>query len=116
MQISIVAGGFTLTGAIRSVVDRRMRFALGRFSGRIEHVRIALGDENGPKGGLDKTSRVRVGLCGLREVLVEQIDSDIYAAIDRAADRVGRIIARRLDRAFTVERALPTSEPPTEEL
>ena len=113
MQIEIVGRGFTLTEGIRAHVDRRMRFALGRLSGRVAHVRVTLGDENGPKGGRDKTCRVKVGLSGLQDVIVEQADLDLYAAIDRAADRVGRTVARRLDRALLL--ALPRSGTPTEE-
>lgn len=115
MQVHIVGQGFTLTDAIRAHVDRRMRFALGRFSGRVARVRIVLGNQSVSTGALNKICTVRVGLSGLPEILVEQIDSDIYAAIDRAADRVGRTVARRLDRALEVARGLASPEPPTEE-
>ena len=104
METHIVGREFTLTGAIRAHVRRRLGFALGRFSDRIQVVRVMLGDENGPKGGLDKTCRVRVDVRGQGEVIVEQVDSNAYAAIDRAADRVGRTVARQLDRVRTFER------------
>lgn len=109
METHIAGREFTLTGAIRVHVHRRLGFALGRFSDRIQVVRVMLGDENGPKGGLDKTCRIRVNLRGQNEIVVEQVDSDVYAAIDRAADRVGRTVARQLDRstAFAPSSAEP---------
>ncbi len=114
METHIVGREFTLTGAMRAHVHRRLGFALGRFSDRIQRVRVVLGDENGPKGGLDKTCRVRVDLRGLGEVIVEQADSDVYAAIDRAADRVGRTVARQIDRAHTAGRGAWAPVRPTE--
>ena len=43
-------------------VERRLRFALTRFSGRIGRVNVFLTDQNGPRGGIDKTCRIVVRL------------------------------------------------------
>ena len=103
MQVHIIGHGFTMTDVIRDHAARRVRFALGRFSGRVTHVRVVLGDENRPTGGLDKTCHVTVRLKDLPEFFAGQIDSDISVAIDRAVDRIDRTVARRLDPAFRVE-------------
>ncbi len=62
---------------------------------------MKLSDENGPRGGEDKRCRVRVGVDGPQDVVVEDVESDLYIAIDRAADRAGRVVARRLERQRT---------------
>ena len=51
MQLEVSANGVDLTEAIRGYVERRIRFALGSFAGRVERVYVRLADENGPKGG-----------------------------------------------------------------
>jgi ribosome-associated translation inhibitor RaiA len=97
MQIDIRTR-FSLSDAIRSTVERRLAFALGRFGGRIAGVTVWLGDVNGPRGGVDKTCQVQVALASGNRLLVEDADADLYAAIARAADRVGRAVARDLAR------------------
>jgi ribosome-associated translation inhibitor RaiA len=53
---------------------------------------------NGPKGGADKACRMDVTLTPGGTVRVEDVDPDLYVAIDRAAHRVNRSVARRLER------------------
>ncbi len=101
MHLEFSAKGLKLTDTARGHVERRIRLALGRILVRVERVHVRLVDVNGPKGGVDKTCRIRVHLFGLPTVVVEQADADLHAAIDRAADRVGRTVARKLKQALT---------------
>lgn len=96
MQIDIQARGFKLTEALRAQAERRVRFALGSASVRVHSVVIRLSDENGPRGGVDKRCTIRAALPGVPPVVIEQQEADLYIAIDRAADRAGRAVARRL--------------------
>ena len=66
--------------------------------GQIKCVVVRLSDTNGPRGGNDKCCRIQVVVPGHSDVLVEDTESDLYTAIDRATDRVSRTVARRLDR------------------
>ena len=59
---------------------------------------MRLSDINGPRNGPDKSCRLQVSLVGLPDVVVDDIESDLYVAIDRAANRAGRTIRRRLTR------------------
>ena len=104
MQIDIKARGFRLTEGLRNQAERRVRFALGATSGRVRSVVMRLADENGPRGGLDKRCTIRANLPGAPPVIIEQQEADLYVAIDRAADRVGRAVSRRLERAFASRR------------
>ena len=100
MQISIQARGFKLTESMYTYCDRRLRFALGSAVGDVHSVMIRLADQNGPRGGVDKRCAVRVTLRDAPLVIILQEDADLYVAIDRAADRAARAVARRLDRVW----------------
>jgi putative sigma-54 modulation protein len=119
MQIDIQARGFRLTEGLRTQAERRVRFALGSTSGRVRSVVMRLADQNGPRGGLDKCCTIRANLPGGPPVIIEQQETDLYVAIDRAADRVARAVARRLEKASAGRRyALSAADirPDTESL
>jgi ribosomal subunit interface protein len=98
MRLSVRTLGMEATDAIRDHVERRVRFAVGRFGHRLEEVSVRLGDANGPRGGTDKTCRVVATLGGTGQVVVEDADADLYVAVDRATNRLGRAVARAVER------------------
>lgn len=98
MQINIQARGFELTDDLREHIERRLQFALGWANDHLRQVSVHLSDENGPRGGKDKRCRIQIGFPGAPSVVIEDTEADVYVAIDRAADRTGRSVARRLER------------------
>ena len=104
MQIDIEARDFPLTEALRSHAERRLRFALTCCGEHIRRVAMRLSDVNGPRGGADKRCRLQVVLAGLPDVVVEDTEADLYVAIDRATDRAGRTLVRKIDRRQTLLR------------
>ena len=56
-------------------------------------------NENGPRGGIDKFRRIRVYLLDAPVAVVEDVGSDLYAAIDHATDRVARAAVKHLGRS-----------------
>jgi len=98
MQINIQARNFSLTDALRSHAERRLRFALTCCDDHIQRVVMRLSDINGPRGGADKRCHLQVVLAGLPDVVIEDTEADLYVAIDRATDRAGRTVERRLAR------------------
>ncbi len=102
MQIDIQSRGFTLTDALLSYSQRRILFALTYCSGHINRVVIRLSDINGPRGGADKRCHVQIMLAGIPDVVVEDTEVDLYAAIDRAVDRARRTVVRKVDRQLTL--------------
>ena len=98
MQLDIQARNFSLTNALRGHVERRLGFALSTRNDHILRVLVRLSDINGPRGGADKCCHIQVVLPHLPDVVIEDIEEDLYAAIDRAADRAGRTVGRRLAR------------------
>ena len=98
MQIDIQALNFPLTKALRAHIERRLGFALSSRNNHIQRVKVRLSDINGPRGGEDKCCHIQVMLTQLSDVVIEDTEVDLYAAIDRASDRAGRTVARRLAR------------------
>lgn len=81
--------------AVAERARRRVQFALDRFRSRVRAVRVRLTDINGPRGGVDKQCVVAVQLQHpSRLMLIEHIAADFGEAVDRAADRAGRSVAR----------------------
>ena len=98
MNVDVHSQGFPLTSALADHAMRRLRFVLTRHSDRIQRVVVRLGDENGPRGGVDKFCRIQVHLLDAPVAAIEDIGADLYAVIDRAADRVGRVVVKHIDR------------------
>lgn len=98
MIVDIHGQGFTVTPALAEHVRRRLGFVLTRHSDRIRRVAVRVGDENGPRGGVDKYCRIQVHLIDAPVAVIEDVGAELYAAIDRAADRVGRVVVKHLDR------------------
>jgi putative sigma-54 modulation protein len=99
MQIVIQARGFALTTGLREHIERRIRFALDWAKCHVRKVHVRLSDLNGPRGGEDKRCHIQVAIPGGENVVIEDTEADLYIAIDRAADRAGRTLARRVERS-----------------
>ena len=98
MHIAIHARNFDLTDALGSYTERRLLFAFTSADNYVRRIVVRLSDINGPKGGDDKRCHIQVVLAGLPDVVVEDIEADLYFAIDRAADRAARTVMRKISR------------------
>jgi ribosome-associated translation inhibitor RaiA len=107
MHIDIQSRGFRLTQGLRDYTERRLRFAFGATQAGLERIAIRLTDVNGPRGGEDKRCRIQVSIRGASAVSIEDTESDLYVAIERAVDRAGRTVARRLARLRQDRRIVP---------
>ena len=98
MRIDIRSNGLALTEAARGYAARRLRYALARAVEQVQRVAVHLGEVDGPRGGTDRRCRVRVTLKSGADVVIDDVESDLYAVIDRAASRAGRCVARSVSR------------------
>jgi len=111
MHLDIRGGRVSGCEDERLQVERRLLFALGRFAQHLGRVQVWLGDENGPRSGVDRTCRIVACVRGVGQVVIEDADAVLPAAVARAAERAGRAVARALER----ERRLRSEvEVPTE--
>ena len=104
MNIHIETHHFSLTDGMRSHAERRVLFALASFDDHIQQVVMRLSDINGPRKGADKRCHLQILLNGLPNVVIEDIETNLYVAINRATDRAGLTVIRRINRQQTLLR------------
>ena len=106
MNIDIQARGFTLTEALKDYIERRINFTLSSRFNQVNRISVRLLDINGPRGGVDMCCRIHINLPRLKDIVIEDIEHDLYVAIDRATDRASRTTHRRLARQFYKNRKI----------
>ncbi len=98
MKINIQARGFEVADSLREHTERHLRFALGWADDHLRQVSVRLSSQSGPRAGKNQRCLIQIDFPGAQDVVIEDIEDDIYVAIDRAADRAGRSVARQLER------------------
>lgn len=101
MRVAIQTNGFAVTTSLRLFTEDRIATALGWARQHVRKLAVTLSDINGPRGGLDKKCKIKIRLGGRREIVVQDLDSDLYAAITRAVSRADRIVVREVERMRT---------------
>lgn len=99
MELNLRALHLPVPQPLEEHVRSRLDFALGHFSGQIRRVDVRLADLNGPRGGVDKRCRVSVALQHGGELVAESTDERLASAVDQAAHRMARRLAKHFDRA-----------------
>lgn len=92
LSLRIRGRSVEVTEVMRDHVARQLGFALGPFRPRIEQVSVQFSDV-----GAEHRCQIDVKLRR-RHVRAEDSDTAVFAAIDRAAHRASRSIARALER------------------
>lgn len=98
MRLELRGQRIKLTDALCTHVERRLQYALGQFGPYLLQGTVLLADLNDSHGGNVKQCRIAVALQQSGHLHVEEVGSDLYTAIDRAADRIGFVVARDLER------------------
>jgi putative sigma-54 modulation protein len=98
MQIQIYSNDFDVTDGLREHVSKRLAYALNHGRDMISRIVVRLDDVNGPKGGVDKCCSIELRLRGRSCITIDDTQADLYIAIDRAAERTGRTLDRRIAR------------------
>ena len=92
MRIDIRGHKLALSARLREHAERRIGFALGRFAPRIARVVVRFSE-----AGADKRCQIDVSLRS-QSLPAEDVHSDAFAAVDNAASRLARLIARIIER------------------
>ncbi len=98
MQLQIHTHPFSLTDSLREYIELRLKSALGWSQQEIHRVHLRLLDINGPKGGADMRCQIALSLQGRKNLIIEDTQSNLYAAIDNAFARASNSLARQLAR------------------
>jgi putative sigma-54 modulation protein len=107
MFIDIRAIGFSLSEAIRTHVESRVRSAMGPVARSLVTVTARLDDINADHGGVDKRCSLVAAIRRRRAVVTEAVHEDMYSAVDDAAARLRRAVQRLLARRIDGERKDP---------
>ena len=98
MELEVRIEGTDAADAVRRYTARRMHFALGRFAARVGRIVVRISDVNGPRGGVDQCCHIRAELLPSGRVVLQQVDADLFTAIDRASERVVQAFRRDIQR------------------
>ena len=98
MKLEIVGQHLAVTDEVAMHVKRRLQFALGRFGSRILQVTVTLTDLSKSREDVNKQCCMIASILPQGQAVVETNDGEILLAIDRAAERLGRVLARELER------------------
>jgi ribosome-associated translation inhibitor RaiA len=101
MKLTIRARHVELTPDLQERMERRLRFALGRFTSVIRSVDATFVDVNGPRGGADKLCLLRLRGATFRSIVIEHTGTDSLTTLSLAAERAERALVRALTRRRT---------------
>ena len=96
MQIEMQALSFSLTKAIRDHIEQRVHSALSSLHENINRVVVKLSNVTSNRVGIDKRCQIKVTLSNQEDIVIEDIEWNLYFAINRAADRARRKVTRKL--------------------
>lgn len=100
MELSIRHDGFDMSEAIDTHTRDRLGAALDQHADHVRSVGVTLRDENGPRGGVDKSCLVQIDLNTQQEpVIIKKLHEDLYLAVTEAADAVKRTVGRLVNKA-----------------
>lgn len=75
---------------------RRLQLRLKPDGDRVAHVTVRFGDTGSRQPGRDRCCVMQVQLRGAPAASVVDLGADAYATIDRAADRIARLVQVQL--------------------
>jgi ribosomal subunit interface protein len=81
--------------ALQSYIERRLRFLLSRFGEHVGRVSVTVSRDN----GRIFTCRIDTEMLPFGAVSARETDLDLFAAVDRATGKLGRLFKRELERA-----------------
>jgi hypothetical protein len=96
--LQVSAGDAVLGAGLQTWIYQTMGRKLGKYAPQIERSFVRFGDENGPKGGADKTCRIELVMSALPDVVVVDRGVSEREAFDRAVARAARAARHDLER------------------
>jgi len=105
LQISDRSG--RMTDEDQQAARQKILFELSRFSPVLDRAELTISDLNGPRGGVDVQCRCQVFPRQGEPLVVVNRDAEILPCITACAKRMGRAVARWVERKN--DRKLPLS-------
>ena len=83
---------------LRTLVLRRVRFAMRRLTWLVPRARVQLSDVNGGRGGIDKRCQVELMTDNIGSVVITSMARDWRAALQSALTRAAKALMRSRQR------------------
>lgn len=96
--LAVHTQGVPIRAPLEAYLHAKLGARLGKYTSHIERVTARFVDINGPRGGVDKTCRLRITSPELGALVIESAAADVGVALDEAAARAARTVARALQR------------------
>ncbi|HOB76578.1 MAG TPA: ribosome-associated translation inhibitor RaiA [Phycisphaerae bacterium] len=98
MVLRIHGHHLEVSEALDAHITERFKSALDQLDHMVQEITVRLEDVNGPKGGVDKRCHATVYLRAGGTVVVDEVNSDMYAAASLVADRLKNVIGRKVQK------------------
>ncbi len=95
MYVELRTVSTVATEVLQSYIERRLRFSLSRFGERVGRVSVTVSCDNAGTF----TCRIHTEMMPFGAVSVRETDLDLFAAMDRATGKLGRLFKKELERA-----------------
>lgn len=109
MNLQISSRNVELTQETHDLIERRVQFALERFSEQIRSVTLTIQDINGDRGGEDKQCRMLVEFTSRGSVNAAHVASTIESAATQVIERLAHTVGREMDRRKSVAEGIRQS-------
>jgi putative sigma-54 modulation protein len=116
MRLQIRGRNMRVGRQLRNQLEKRLQFALGRLAPRVSRVCVDLEHINGHRGGADKSCRIAVHLNRGRTLRMGLTGNELIPLVDCAADRIGRVMRRALQRRRDQRRQRPPHDGSTKKV
>jgi hypothetical protein len=97
MNVDFQGRGLPIPAALADHARRRLHFVLMQRGELVQRVVVRLGCANNRRGHSDMYCLMQVHMSDALAAAVVDIGPDIHEVIDRASDRVGRMVAEHLE-------------------
>ena len=98
MELTVHGRHMPVSHALANHAEVRFGAALGQHDGWVKRVVLSLEDINGPRGGVDKRCKAMINLRAGAPLVLEEISTNLYGAIDEIAHRAKRAVGRKVAR------------------
>jgi putative sigma-54 modulation protein len=108
MRFELRTPGVDVGERFEQRVSRKLQLALSRFARVIRGVFVTVSDENGPKGGMDKTVRLRLVTDIGPAIVIERTETSAERAVGVAVESAVQSVARQVSRQRVPRRRMRT--------
>lgn len=95
-KVDIRAKNISLTNHLHKHIHQRLGFVRLTEEDQVRHVLVSLSERKDPYGRPGMCCQIKVLLARRTDMVIEDVEADIYTAVDRAVDRLGRRLRRIL--------------------